>query len=454
MKKFKNLIAIIIMIFLLSNSAICKTCCKNQSNVANIQQKLDYVNLQWWKDFNDPILYQYISRAVEKNHNARLASWRVEEYRQSVKVAFANQLPSLSFGSNYIGAHWPEHIKGVKDNVFVMPIMAKYEADVFLKNYDKTKSSKKVYEASKWEEKGIYILLASDVASAYLNVVKLDKLIELQQKLVYIKKEKFARSSSQFKRGVINADRLNISQKDLESAKNTLEEYSKMRDKLLSQLAVLIDESPENAKSLSRADFDAINYTKAVPDTISSNVIFARPDIMATEAKLEKAKIDIRIARKEFLPTFNLTGFYTMSNLGAASFGSWQSSLVGGLIGGNLDLFKGGAKVANLKINKARYEEMFEEYKQTDLVALKEVNDSLFIIKYDSQIDKNTLTTLNLEKENFNRTKNRYKNGVISYPELLTGEESLIKAEQEKVNSKSTVINDYFTLYKSVGGQL
>lgn len=452
-KHIKFFISLLIIFMLpLSSSAFWGN--KKQPDVNNVQEKLDYVNINWWHNFNDPCLYNYIYRAIEENHNAKKASWKVEEYRQFVKMSFGQELPSLSVGGTYIGAHWPEHIKGIKNNVFVLPFIASYEADIFGKNHDKTKSSKKTYEASKFEEKGIYIALATDVATTYLNIIKFDKQICLQEELVKVKDEKFRRNQKRFAQGVISAENLNNSQKELEKAKSDLNDLLKSREKALTQLAVLIGDSPENIDNLQRASLEQFEYYCAAPDSIPSDVIFSRPDVMAVESKLDKTKIDVRVARKEFLPTINLTGIYAMSNLGASSFGSWESTLAAILAQASLDLFKGGTKIANLKIYKSRFEQMFEEYKQTDLNALKEVNDSLFILCQDTQTDKNTINALNLETDNYRRASNKYKNGTISYPTLLNSQEALINSELNETNSKTNRIIDYFTLYKAVGGKL
>ncbi len=419
----------------------------------NTKEKIQYINPYWWQNFNDPILIQYVIKAVENNHSAKQASWKVEEYRQAVKYQFGSELPSLSVGGNYILNHLPDSFVSTKNNIFAVPFQMNYEADIFLKNRDKTKSSKKTYEASKWEEKAIYIALATDVATVYFNLVKTDKQIQLQQKLLEIKQEKLKREQQRFDRGTVSATSLNNAKKEVQSAKNSLDELLKIREKTLTQLAVLIGESPENT-NLKRISFDNLEYKCSVPDEISSDVVFSRPDIMATEAKLQKAKIDIRVARKEFLPKINLTGLYVFNNIGSAGFGTWGSTIAALVAGASLDLFTGGRKIANLKMSKSRYEQMFEAYRQSDLNALKEINDSLFILKKDSQIDINTLKNLNIQQDNYNRSLERFRRGTISYPQLLSEQEALILSKQNRINSKTNRLVDYLTLYKAVGGKL
>lgn len=415
-------------------------------------EKMSYVNIDWWDNFSDPCLKYYIIKAIECNHDLKTASWKVEEYRQNVKIQFSQELPSLSTGGTYILNHLPDTFVGTKNNIFAVPFIASYEADVFLKNHDKTKSTKKAFEASKFQEQSTYISLVSDVATVYINIIKFDKQICLQERLVKVKKEELARTQKSYRNGVSSVPDLNNTKRDYQSAKSSLDELTKSRDNSLHQLAVLTGLSPEDISCLNRNAFDCLEYKTAIPCAISSDVIFSRPDVLAAEANLEKANIDVRVARKEFLPRFNIVGIYSLDNLGSAGFGSWNSTVAALFAGATLDLFKGGYKVATLKLNKAKYEEMFETYRQTDLTALKEVNDSLVIIREDTKIDNNTISNLEIQKDNYERADKSYRQGTISYPDLLSQCEKLINIEQNQTNSKAARLVDYITLYKAVGG--
>lgn len=118
-----------------------------------------------------------------------------------------------------------------------------------------------------------------------------------------------------------------ICKENLETAKTNLENLQKQQEVLLMQLAVLTGTSSSEAQNLNRGDIDKFEYSKEIPQNIASDVIFARPDVMSAEANLEKAKIDIRVARKEFLPTFNITGLWIFNTIAPGAFFSWKSSL-------------------------------------------------------------------------------------------------------------------------------
>lgn len=439
---FRKIVSVILLaLFLIPNSAFAVD--------------RDKLNLEFFKRFNDDCLYYYVNQAVENNHSAKETTLKVEQYREQVKSSFGKELPSFSVGANYLGAKVPKIDNfAIKKNAFILPFFANYEADFLLKNRDKTKSVKKDCEAAEFEERAVYISLLADVATVYTNILHYDELLVLAGENVDICSKILKHDEKKLKRGVISSVQYNTSLKNLQTAKNSFENIKKQQEILLMQLAVLTGVSPDNAQSLQRGNINEFEYLGSIPTDIDSDVIFSRPDVLASEAKLEKAKIDIRVARKEFLPTFNISGVWIFNTIAPGTFFSWDSSLAAILAGATQDIFMGGRKIANLKIQKAKYQQLFEQYKQTDLDAVKEVNSALCFIKYDFEVDNNTKKKLNSEYSNLTSANQKLKRGVISEPEYLNNLTSFINIQNEAVNTKTQRIVNYYTLYKAVGGQL
>lgn len=413
------------------------------------------LNVEFFNNFNDCYLPQYINEAIDNNHNAKQATARVEQYRQQVRSSLGKELPTLSVGANYLGAKIPDIDNfQLKKNAFILPLITNYEADLLLKNRDKTKSTNKSYEISKQDEKAVYLSLLSDVATVYTNILQYDELIKTQYELISNAQNILDNDKRKFGRGVINSTTLNNSQKDVEIAKNNLETLEKQREIALMQLSVLIGKSSECIDDIQRGELSTFEYQKAIPNEIESDVIFSRPDVLAAEKQLEKAKIDIRVARKEFLPTFNITGLWIFNTIAGGTFFSWDSSLAAIMAGAMQDIFVGGKKVANLKFQKAKYEELFENYRQTDLDAVKEVNTALCIIKHDTNIDNNTKNQLDFETKNYEDAQKMYNRGIISNNDFSNVKRRYLTEEFETAQSKTQRLTDYFTLYKAVGGKL
>ena len=413
------------------------------------------LNIEFFNRFNDENLNCYIQDALNNNHDLKKAGHVVEQYRQQTKYSLGKELPSFSVSANYLGIKVPElDTFQLKDNAFILPFMASYEADFLLKNRDKTRSVKKSWEAAEFSEKTIYLALLTDVATVYTNILQYDDLIEKQMEILKNQEEILNRSIKKYERGVISLTELNNVKKSVETGKSSLEKLQKERETAMMQLAVLTGNSSSNIADMKVGDLESFEYSGKIPDEISSDVIFSRPDVKMAEANLEKAKIDVRVAKKEFFPRFNIVGVWAFNTIAPGTFFSWESSLAAILAGATQDIFKGGMKVANLKIQKAKYEELFEDYNQTNLDAVKEVNTSLCIIKHDKQIEDNTKSELNYETQNFQNAQKKLRQGVISEPEYLAEENKLINTQTNYAQAKTQRIVNYFTLYKAVGGQL
>ena len=415
----------------------------------------DDFNVEFFSKFNDDCLVYYINSALENNHDLKKAEKVVEQYRQQAKISLGKELPSFSVSANYLGVHVPELDNfTLTKNAFILPFIANYEADFLLKNRDKTRSANKSYEISKLQEKTVYIAMLTDVATVYTNILQYDTLIDIAEENLLLQTKIFNANERKLKRGTISTTEYNSSKNNLETAKNNLENLISQRDILLMQLAVLTGISPNESNNLQRGDLQNFEYSEKIPQEVSSDVIFNRPDVLAAEKNLEKAKIDIRVARKEFLPTFNIAGIWAFNTIASGTFFSWESSLAAILAGATQDIFAGGRKIANLKLKKAKYEELFEDYKQTDLVAVKEVNTALCLIKHHQKTEENISSKVQNSIKILENSKKKVNRGTISQPEYFAAMAEFLTVQNESVFAKTQRFTDYYTLYKSVGGQL
>ena len=72
---------------------------------------------------------------------------------------------------------------------------------------------------------------------------------------------------------------------------------------------------------------------------------------------VERAGLDTRVAKKEFLPSFNLGGLLgvmAMTGGGPIASMSWKNTLAGAGIMGMLPVLTGGKIIASLKIYKKK----------------------------------------------------------------------------------------------------
>lgn len=424
---------------------------KNKKTQKSDDYKFDYVNMNWWSNFNDDLLNGYIEKAILNNYDLKMATINVEEYYQNIKLQFANELPSAvaGFGPGFFKAPGMTNTS----SAFGLPVIVQYEADIFLKNHNKTKAVKKLYEGSKLDERAAYISVASAVGSTYFNIVNLDKMISLQEEIVKIRQDIYNLMLARNKEGLTSTADTIKANKALVAGQTDLIELKKNREKMLHQMCVLIGESPENASSIKRNSLDKMNYQLAIPTQIPSEIITQRPDYMRAELMVEKAGIDVKVAKKEFLPSINILGgaLFNASDLG--SLFTTKNMLLG--VGGGLmtPLFQGGSLIANLKLKKATYERILQDYYKTNLTAIQEVNDSLVASRLDKDKMAQTIKQYNLEKSDYKYNEKKFNQGTISKLDLIQYQENLLTIEKLVAQQKVECMTDAISLYKATGSK-
>lgn len=430
---------------------------KTKSN-SNENYRLEYLNLDWWQKYNDPVLTDYISTAFKNNQDLKIAALNVKQSEQVVKMAFAGQLPQVGFQGDVFRDFSSADIKFgdvvIKDysqSNFFLPLTMSYEVDIWGENYLKTKSFKKQLEMVKQNERASYISLTSAVASEYFNLVKLDKLIKNQQELVKLQTEIVRLENLKYKNGLCPITELMDEKQLLTQLQEELNVYIDKRLIVGRQLGVLTGEREKDLSLMPRSDYSIITLLP-LPDSINAEVIQYRPDFMKAEEYIQKIGIDVKVAKRDFLPKFVLYGqagfsAYNLTNI----FGNHTfKSLVGFMP--SIDLFTGGAKMARLRYNKLELEKAQQIYEKTILTSIQEVNNSLGGAITRELNYKESVKRYNLENDKFNLAQKKFDIGAKSNLEMMKDKEKLLVAEKDKVNSQVNYLISTLNIYKAVGG--
>lgn len=334
------------------------------------------------------------------------------------------------------------------------PLTVNYELDIWGKNRSNTKKVEKDYEALKYDEKSAFISLTTLSASTYFNILSLDKQIEYQNELTALRKEILDLTKINYDYGLASSTDVTVADKSYTEALSDIETLKNSRAKLLNQLSVLIGESSENSSELQRGTIDSIEMLKDLPQSIPSEIIEKRPDILKAEAQLQAAALDVKIARKNLLPSINLTGFLGFNAYAFSPLFNWESFIMS--LGGGLTqpIFSGGKLLARLRGKKYKYEQMFNTYQKTILTSMQEINDSLADLKTNMTKNQNDIKRVECETKYYNDMYYKYEKGAVSYLDTLKYKENLLSLQKEEIKSKADVIIASLSLYKSVGGQL
>ena len=453
MKKLTTIILLLVFAAIIPNAAWAK----KQKNDPH-ENQIQYLNIQWWDEFNDPLLSEYMLKVFKNNHDLKIAELKIKEGEQIVKQSIANELPQIGLSGNvervlrasdqYFGPNML--IPNFSQTNLLFPISASYEFDIWGLNRTKTKSIQKQLDIVKEEERAKYITVTANFAAAYYNLIKCDKLIKIQEEVLKTQNEILRLTKIKFEAGkcpvteVIEQEKL---QKTFDEDLNTLKKERALIEEELR--FVLADPEINQIEDISQKEIPLVYF----PSQIPSDIIESRPDYLMAQKNIERMGLDVKVAKKNFLPRFIIFGQFGFNAYRLSNLFNNNALLSSVGVAPVLDIFTGGRKLAYLRYKKYEYEEALELYKKTVLTSYKEVNDALVSAKIYAENLKSALERLELEDKNYEIAQNLYSSGKGTKPYMLQSYQRELLVQKDIVDSKANTLISVIGLYKSVGGK-
>lgn len=441
---FKKIL--IISLFLISFPVGAKEC----------TNRLDYMNMDWWKNYNDEVLINHFQTLYENNHDLRIAALKTKQAEENIRLAGANQLPQLGFDGSisrvfrgprtqFGSVVIPKYIQ----NEIFLPLNASYEIDLWGQNYLNRKSAKKQAEIAKQQERAAYIYITSSFAADYYNLIKMDELERNLLKIIDLQKNIVSMTEKKYNSGLASIN-------EVLDEKQILVHFEKDLNKLKENKKILNDEAVvllglNTDKAIELSDYQSISFPQT-PETLSTTIIQFRPDLISSEDYVKKSGIDVRVARRDFLPKFILYG-----NLGFNAY-KWNRMFAGETFLANAgiaprwDIFTGGIKMARYRINKYEYKKAVESYEKTVLTSIQEVNDALAEAKTTKANLIKSDEDYSIEKEKHILAEKQFSIGDSSMLDEMKSEVNLYVAKQRNIAAKIDNVISSISLYNAVGG--
>ncbi len=441
---FKKIL--IISLFLISLPVGAKEC----------TNRLDYVNMDWWKNYNDEVLINHFQTLYENNHDLRIAALKTKQAEENIRLAGANQLPQLGFDGSvsrvfrgprtqFGSVVIPKYIQ----NEIFLPLNASYEIDIWGQNYLNRKSAKKQAEIAKQQERAAYIYITSSFAADYYNLIKMDELERNLLKIIDLQKNILSMTEKKYNSGLASINEVLDEKQILVNFEKDLNKLKENKKILNDEAVVLLGLNTDKAIELS--DYQSISSPQT-PETLSTTIIQFRPDLISSEDYVKKSGIDVRVARRDFLPKFILYG-----NLGFNAY-KWNRMFAGETFLANAgiaprwDIFTGGIKMARYRINKYEYKKAVESYEKTVLTSIQEVNDALAEAKTTKANLIKSDEDYSIEKEKHILAEKQFSIGDSSMLDEMKSEVNLYVAKQRNIAAKIDNVISSISLYNAVGG--
>jgi multidrug efflux system outer membrane protein len=184
----------------------------------------------------------------------------------------------------------------------------------------------------------------------------------------------------------------------------------------------------------------------------TTEIMQRRPDILQSEQNMIGANAEVGVAMANFFPRIGLSALYggqsqNISNVVDNSFSIWN--IVGNLAG---PIFQGGQILETYYAQQAFWDGTIAQYRQTVLVAFREVSDAL--IAQTTLVDQRQALEHEVVslKEAVDLALLRYRAGRASYFEVLEAEQLLFPAQDALAQTRRDQLLAVVNLYKALGG--
>lgn len=421
----------------------------------------------WRNFFTDTCLVNLIDTALKNNQELMITLQEVEMAQNDVGFRKGALLPNmgarLGIGVEKVGRYTSQGAgdasteiapgKEVPDPLmdYTAAAYAHWEVDIWNKLHNAKKAAVSRYLSTIAGKNFVLTNLIAEVANAYYELLALDNQLVIVQQTIDLQK---------------NA--LDIVKVQKEAARTTELAVQKFQAEVLSSESKEFDIRQQIKETENKINFLLARYPQEIPRNkrnfltlmpasirsgVPSQLLANRPDIKQAELDLMAAKLDVKVARAEFYPSFDISaafGFQAFKPSYLVKFPeSMLYSLAGDLAGPLIN--KKGIKAEFSNANAHQLQAMYN-YERTILNAYLEVSTQL------SRID-------NLEKsydlkakqvEALNRSidisNDLFKSARADYFEVLMTQRDALDSKLELIETKKEQLNAATNVYRDLGG--
>jgi len=410
--------------------------------------------LQWPQYFADARLRAVLERALQNNRDLRMAALNVERAAAMYRVQRSQLSPTFGIQAAGQITRIPERMTDedaeTSEQYTVEVGFMSWEIDLFGRLRNQKTSAREQYLATDETRRAVHTSLVAAVAATWFSLAADMERLKLAE--ATIEAQTATRDLIRASRDAGVASDLDLSQAEsqVEAARASRAENAgavqidRHTLDLLAGAPVPADLLPAGLENLP----DLPELAAGVP----SEVLLARPDILAAEHLLRAAYADVGAARAALFPRISLTAALgTLSPDLAGLFGddthTWRLAPLG-----QVPIYGGGGPRASHKAAKIQREIAVASYEKAIQSAFAEVADALTLRATLREQREIWDRLLRAQEETLRLSEARYQAGIDGYLGVLVAQRTLYASRQIGVALRLAERNNQVSLYKALGG--
>lgn len=410
----------------------------------------------WWRKFQDPKLNSLIDRAFANSPDLRIAAARVDEARALRSAARFDFFPTVTSDASYLNqrSSLAQSFGGRSrsSELYDVGLDGFYEVDFWGRVRNNNKAALAELGTAEALRRDALVLLASDVASNYMQLRGLQNELAVAQR-----------------NATNQRDTLKLTESLLQGGRGTELDTSRARAQLnstLSAIPVIESAIRRNIHRISvltgaqpQVLLDELLKSKPMPALPSivrvgspAELLRRRPDIRAAEFQIEAATARVGVATADLFPRVTFNGRVALqaeSFSGLAKSGADTYSFGPSISWAAFDL---GRVKAQIDASKARNVQRFAEYEQTVLGALEETENAMTSFGRQRARRDFLREASAASQQAAKLARERYQNGVADFLTVLDAERVMLEAESRQAESETLTAVALVAIYKALGG--
>jgi multidrug efflux system outer membrane protein len=454
-----------------SNTGMYKNTNPDSSVVRNnnsvIADSANAATIDWRTFFKDKALTDLIDTAIKNNQELNITLQEIEIARNEIRFRKGAILPNVRLGGGIgvekVGRYTSQGAgdasteiypgKEVPDPLmdYTVAAYANWEVDIWKKLRNAKKAAVTRYLATLEGKNFVVTDLVAEVANSYYELVALDNQLAIVGQNINLQKN--ALSVVQIQKEASRATELAVQKFQAEVYKSESLQFNILQQikETENRINLLLGRYPQ---SIPR---DTSNFIQKLPAIVSagipSQLLANRPDIKRAELELTAAKLDLKVARAEFYPSFGISAAIGLQAFNPSYLvklpGSLLYSLIGDLAG---PLINRNAIKAEFYSANARQLQAMYNYERTIINAYLEVSTQMAGISnlaksYDFKSKQVTSLTQSIEIAN-----SLFQFARADYLEVLMTQRDALEARLELVETKKQQLNAVVNIYRDLGG--
>lgn len=417
------------------------------------------VELQWWRNFGDPLLDDLQAKAATNNFDLRRGQARLQEARALWKETRFDLLPTIRSDASYensqasVAASTPGADRDERHReLYRVGFDATWELDFFGRVRRSVEAGHATVDSVSADQDDLRVSIHAEVTANYILLRSYQAQIAAAERQIsnQVSTLQLAETLRDGGRGT----QLDVARarSQLESTRATLPAFQAAGDAAIHRLGVLCGRPPRDESSRLLNPAHIPNLQVSVQPGNPEELLRRRPDLRAAERQVAAATARIGIAVADLFPRVTFQGRLGLEASRLSQFDESGTDAWG--FGPRISwaAFDLGRVRQQVKAARARAEVTINIYEQSVLLALEETENALSRYRHARERLNHLRHAESAANEAVQLATQRYRDGVADFLTVLDSERVLLVLQLQLAGSEADLATSTVAIYKALGG--